>query len=56
MKFGYECPIHVLAQRLGQYLQKYSQYASMRPFCVNTIIVGMDEEFGPQCYKIDPSG
>lgn len=56
MKFQYESPIHVLAQRLGMYLQKYSQYAYMRPFCVNVTLVGCDEEFGPQCYRIDPSG
>ena len=56
MKFSYEVPIHVLAQRLGQYLQKYGQYAGIRPFCVNTTIVGCDEEFGPQIYRVDPSG
>jgi 20S proteasome subunit alpha 1 len=28
----------------------------MRPFCVNTTIVGADEEFGPQVFRIDPSG
>lgn len=28
----------------------------MRPFCVNTTIIGMDEEFGPQLYRVDPSG
>lgn len=55
-KFGYEIPVHVLAQKLGHYLQKYSQYAYMRPFCVNTVIAGVDEEFGPQVYRIDPSG
>ena len=56
LKFAYEAPIHMLAKRLGQYLQKYSQYASMRPFCVNVTLVGCDEEFGPQCFRIDPSG
>ena len=56
MKFFYECPIHMLAKRLGQYLQKYSQYASMRPFCVSITLVGCDEEHGPQCYRVDPSG
>lgn len=55
-KNGYEIPVHVLAQKLGHYLQKYSQYAAMRPFCVNTTIVGIDEEFGPQVYRVDPSG
>lgn len=28
----------------------------MRPFCVNTTIVGMDDEFGAQVYRVDPSG
>ena len=28
----------------------------MRPFCVNTVIVGVDEEYGPQVFRIDPSG
>lgn len=46
-KFGYEIPVHVLSNRLGMYLQKQSQYAGMRPFCVSTVIVGVDEEFGP---------
>lgn len=55
-KNGYEIPVHVLAQKLGQYLQKYSQYAYMRPFCVNTTIIGIDEEFGPQLFRVDPSG
>ena len=55
-KFNYEVPIHTLAQRLGSMLHKYSQYAGIRPFCVNVTIVGCDEEFGPQVYKVDPSG
>ncbi|CDW87101.1 proteasome subunit alpha type-6 [Stylonychia lemnae] len=53
---GYEIPVHVLAQKLGHHLQHFSQQAGLRPFCVNTTIVGMDEEFGAQCYRVDPSG
>ena len=56
MKFSYCPPIHVVAQRVGQHLHKYSQYAGMRPFCVNITLVGCDEEKGPACYRIDPSG
>ena len=55
-KFAYEAPIHMIAKRLGQHLQKYSQYAGIRPFCVNVTLVGIDEEFGPQCFRVDPSG
>jgi len=56
MKFAYEIPTRVLAQRLGARLQKFSQYAGLRPFCVMTTLVGCDEEFGPQVYKVDPAG
>ena len=56
MKFSYECPIAVLAQRMGARLQRFSQYAGIRPFCCMITLVGCDEEFGPQVYKIDPSG
>ena len=56
MKFSYEIPIAVLAQRLGANLQRYSQYAGIRPFCCMVTLVGCDEEFGPQVYKVDPSG
>ena len=55
-KFYHEPSISVIAKRLGMNLQKYAQHAAMRPFCVNVTIVGCDEEFGPQCYRIDPSG
>jgi 20S proteasome subunit alpha 1 len=55
-KNGYFIPVPVLAQKLSHYLQKFSQQAYMRPLCVNTTIVGVDEEFGPQVYRIDPSG
>ena len=41
-KFAYEAPIHMLAKRLGQNLQKYSQYAGIRPFCVSITLVGCD--------------
>lgn len=56
MKNGYMIPVPVLAQKFGHYLQKFSQYAAMRAFCVNTTLVGFDDEFGPQLYRIDPSG
>ena len=55
-KFFYEPPTSVLASKLGAFLQRYSQQAGLRPFCVMTTLVGCDEEFGPQLFKIDPSG
>lgn len=55
-KNGYLIPVPVLAQKYGHNMQKFSQYAGIRPFCVTVTLVGVDEEFGPQCYRIDPSG
>ena len=55
-KYTYPCPVRVLAQRLGNQLQKFSQYVGIRPFCCMVTLVGCDEEMGPQVYKIDPSG
>ena len=46
-KNSYEAPIAVLAQLLGEQLQKYSQYAAIRPFCCMITLVGCDEEKGP---------
>ena len=55
-KFFYEIPTRVLAQRMGSILQKYSQYAYIRPLCVTVTLVGCDEEAGPQVFKVDPAG
>ena len=55
-KNGYGIPVPVLAQKYGHYMQKFSQHFGIRPFCVNTTLVGHDDEFGPQVYRIDPSG
>ena len=32
------------------------KYRYMRPYGVSTIIVGIDEELGPQVFKCDPAG
>eukprot|EP00744_Colponema_vietnamica_P000435 GILI01000785.1.p1 GENE.GILI01000785.1~~GILI01000785.1.p1 ORF type:complete len:247 (-),score=83.64 GILI01000785.1:280-1020(-) len=55
-KYGYDCPVEYLATRMADINQIYTQHAYMRPFGVVMIIVGMDDELGPQCFKIDPSG
>ena len=47
MNNHYEAPVQVLAGLLGAQLQKFSQYAGMRPFCVMVTLVGCDEEHGP---------
>ena len=55
-KNGYEIPIQQLAQKLGDRNQQTTQYAYMRALCVQVTLVGIDEERGPQVFKVDPAG
>ncbi|KAK7205866.1 proteasome subunit alpha [Myxozyma melibiosi] len=55
-KYGYEMPADVLAKRLANINQVYTQRAYMRPLGVAITLVSVDEEFGPQLYKCDPAG
>ena len=36
--------------------QVYTQQASMRALATVAILVGVDDERGPQLYKVDPAG
>ena len=55
-KYGYEAPVDYLAQALADKAQLLTQYARMRPLGVTLVLVGMDEERGPQLFKVDPAG
>jgi len=55
-KFGYEMPVDYLAKVLADQAQVYTQAAYMRPLAVMPILIGIDEERGPQLFKVDPAG
>ena len=55
-KFGYHIPVHVLVQKQSESSQLATQHVGIRAMCVMITIVGIDEERGPQVFKIDPSG
>ena len=54
--FGYEIPVHILADKLAEFAQLYTQEAYMRPLCCISILFSIDDEKGPQIFKVDPAG
>jgi len=55
-KFGYDMPVHVLAKRLADICQVYTQEASLRILACTAILASCDDEKGPQLFKVDSSG
>ena len=55
-KYGYEMPCDVLARRMANISQIYTQRAYMRPLGVILTFVSVDEEQGPLVFKTDPAG
>lgn len=55
-KNGYEMPCDVLAKRLANINQIYTQRAYMRPLGVAITLISVDDELGPQVFKCDPAG
>ncbi|KAK6433672.1 Proteasome subunit YC7alpha/Y8 (protease yscE subunit 7) [Oleoguttula sp. CCFEE 5521] len=55
-KFGYEMPCDVLAKRIANINQVYTQRAYLRPLGVAATLISLDSEYGPQLFKCDPAG
>lgn len=55
-KYGYEMPVDVLAKRMANLAQIYTQRAYMRPMGVALTFISVDDEFGPSLLKTDPAG
>ena len=53
---GYSIPVHVLAKRIADICQVYTQEASSRALACIMLLIGVDDEKGAQVFKVDPSG
>ncbi|KAJ1444896.1 nucleophile aminohydrolase [Pelagophyceae sp. CCMP2097] len=56
LQYGFAMPVASLAKRVGDICQVYTQKASLRALAVIAILAAVDDEKGPQLYKIDPAG
>lgn len=55
-QYGYAMPVASLAKRVGDICQVYTQRASLRALAAICIIAAVDDEKGPQLFKVDPAG
>jgi 20S proteasome subunit alpha 1 len=53
---GYDIPVHYLANRMADLAQVFTQHAFMRALAVVAILASVDDERGPQLYRVDPAG
>jgi len=54
--YGYPMPVAALAKRIGDVCQVYTQKASLRALASICILGAVDDEKGPQLFKVDPAG
>jgi len=53
---GYPIPVHFLAHKVANECQIYTQHAYMRLHAVMCVFIAIDDETGPQVFKVDPAG
>ncbi len=53
---GFDVPVQYLARRIADRNQVYTQHPSMRAMAVEMMFCAVDDERGPQIFKVDPSG
>lgn len=53
---GYPIPVHYLAKKIADENQVYTQHASKRPTATIMLLGAVDDEKGPQLFKVDPAG
>ncbi|TRY75918.1 hypothetical protein DNTS_033484 [Danionella cerebrum] len=51
-KYGYEIPVDMLCKRMADISQQFICQSAL----LGMIVVGVEEELGPQVYKCDPAG
>ncbi|KAH7877669.1 nucleophile aminohydrolase [Lentinula edodes] len=56
LQYNEDIPVEVLAQRLCDMKQGYTQYGGLRPFGVSLLYAGYDQHYQFQLYHSDPSG
>nr|CAD2159949.1 unnamed protein product [Meloidogyne enterolobii] len=53
---GYDMPISILARKMADINQYYTQVAEMRSLGTMMMMLSYDDESGPQVFMIDPAG
>jgi len=56
LQYNEDIPVELLAQRLCDMKQGYTQFGGLRPFGVSLLYAGYDPHYRFQLYHSDPSG